>query len=31
MEITNQAKDFIQEVMNEHDMSTIRVVFSGMG
>ncbi|SDH01960.1 hypothetical protein SAMN05192534_101340 [Alteribacillus persepolensis] len=31
MDITNQARDFIQDVMNEHDLSTVRVVFSGMG
>ncbi len=31
MEITNEAKSFIQDVMKEHSMSNIRVVFAGMG
>ncbi|MDQ0299256.1 hypothetical protein J2S78_001676 [Salibacterium salarium] len=31
MQITDEAKQFIESVMNEHNMSTIRVVFSGMG
>ena len=31
MEITNQAKEFIEQVMKENNASTIRVVFGGMG
>ncbi len=31
MEITDKAKQFIEGIMQEHDMSSIRVVFSGMG
>ncbi len=31
MNITDSAKAFIEETMNEHSVSTIRVVFAGMG
>ncbi len=31
MQITDQAKELIQSVMDEENIDTIRVVFSGMG
>lgn len=31
MQISDQAKQFLEGVMEEHDMDAIRVVFSGMG
>lgn len=31
MKITDRAKDFLKETMNEHGLTTVRVVFAGMG
>ncbi len=31
MKITDRAKTFLQETMNEHGLNTVRVVFAGMG
>ncbi|PSL51342.1 hypothetical protein B0H94_101256 [Salsuginibacillus halophilus] len=31
MQITDQAKQFLESIMNEHGMDQIRVVFAGMG
>jgi hypothetical protein len=31
VKITDRAKDFLVETMNEHGLNTVRVVFAGMG
>jgi hypothetical protein len=31
MNITDSAKAFLVETMNEHGINTVRVVFAGMG
>ncbi len=31
MQITQKAKEYIESVMKEHDVPTLRVVFSGFG
>lgn len=31
MELTNEAKVFLQEVMAENNADTLRIVFAGMG
>ncbi len=31
MNITDQARTFLEETMKEHGMNTVRVVFAGMG
>ncbi|MDQ0254298.1 hypothetical protein J2S74_001673 [Evansella vedderi] len=31
MNITNKAKEFLQEVMAEHGVEQVRVFFAGMG
>ncbi|MET3504066.1 hypothetical protein ABMB67_000149 [Halalkalibacter oceani] len=31
MNITDKARDFVKSTMEEHGISTIRVVFAGMG
>ncbi len=31
MKITDRAKTFLEEMMTEHGLNTVRVVFAGMG
>lgn len=31
MNISDRARDFLVETMNEHGLNTVRVVFAGMG